>query len=294
MNKLRSALLALLTFGLTLSMGGCKIAVLDPKGIIAADEKQVMITAVCLMLLVVIPVILLNFFFAWRYRASNTKATYKPEWSHSTILEIICWTVPCIIIGVLGALTWITSHQLDPYKPLDSKVKPLIVQVVAMDWKWLFIYPAQNIATVNYLQLPVNVPVRFLITADAPMNAFQIPQLAGQIYAMPGMQTKLNIMASETGSYSGFSANISGDGFSGMKFIAKVTSQDEFNRWVKSVKKAPAKLTQKMYDQLAKPSENDPVQYFSFAQKDIYNGIIMKYMMPMNKSGANAAMSLSQ
>lgn len=285
MAKFRYILiLALITL-----LSGCKMAILDPKGIIAADEKHLFIFAMLLMLVIVIPVIVLTFVIAWRYRASNTKAKYSPEFTHSTWLEITCWTVPCIIIAILATITWTSSHKLDPYRPLDVKGKPIIIQAVALDWKWLFIYPKEKIATVNYVQIPVNVPVRFLITSDAPMNSFEIPQLAGQIYAMTGMHTKLNLMASKVGSYTGLSTNFSGDGFSNMHFVVKVTSKKQYTNWVHHVQKTPVHLTLKKYNKLVKPSENDPRSYFSAPAHDLFNTIMMKYMgpdMPMMNNGA--------
>lgn len=258
------------------------MGVLDPKGIIASDEKLLLVTAVGLMLLVVIPVILLNFYFAWKYRASNTKAKYSPEFAHSTILEIVWWTIPIIIIAILGTITWITSHNYDPYRPLNSKVKPLVIQVIAMNWKWFFIYPDQNIATVNFVQMPVNVPVEFDITADAaPMNSFQIPQLAGQIYAMPGMRTELHLMANHMGDFAGISANYSGIGFAGMTFTARATSQADFDTWVKNIQKSNKPLTADGYKQLLLPSENNPVATYSAVPKDLFNNVLMSYMMPM-------------
>lgn len=281
MVKIRHILFTALCLGLTLCLSGCKLALLNPKGIIAADEKSIMITSALLMLIVVIPVIILTFVFAWRYRESNTNATYSPDWAHSTILEIICWSIPCAIIVCLGIITWNSSVRLDPYKPLASNEKPLVIQVVSLEWKWLFIYPEQDIATINYVQLPVGVPVKFLISAEGPMNSFQIPQLGSQIYAMAGMQTKLNLIASEAGDYQGISANFTGDGFSEMKFTAHVSSKEEFAEWVKSVKQSPDKLTMTNYNQLIRPSENNAVKYYSAASKDIFETVVMRSSMPM-------------
>ena len=276
---------------IALLLSGCSVAhmgVLDPKGTIAVDERLLLFTAVGLMLLVVIPVIFLTFYFAWKYRASNTKAKYSPEFAHSTILEVVWWTIPIIIIAILAVITWVSSHRYDPYRPLDNVQgkKPLVIQVVAMDWKWLFIYPQQNIASVNFVQLPVNTPVRFFITADAPMNSFQIPQLAGQIYAMPGMQTELNVMGTENGDYPGISANYSGVGFAGMTFTARVSSQADFDAWVKKTQQSQQKLSSAVYDELAKPSENNPVAFYAPVSHDLFSNIIMKYMMPMPMDGS--------
>lgn len=268
--------------------------ILDPKGLIAADEKQLLITGVLLMLIIVVPVILLTFIFAWKYRASNAAAKYEPEWGHNTALEVIWWTIPCIIIGILATITWISSHKLDPYRPLAMEEKPITIQAIALEWKWLFIYPDQHIATVNFVELPAHVPVRFLITSDAPMNSFQIPQLAGQIYAMAGMQTKLNLIANETGDFTGLSTNFSGEGFSNMNFAVKAVPTREFDQWVKGVRKSSDKLTMTMYNQIAQPSENAPVQYFSYATKNLFNNVIMKFMMPMQDMDINNKVTNSE
>lgn len=287
--KLQRIFLALFAFGSTIALSGCKFAVLDPKGIIAADEKRLLLIAVGLMLIVVIPAIAMTFMFAWKFRASNTKAKYTPDKAHNNALEAVVWGVPCLIIAILATLTWFSSHKLDPYRPLDVAAKPITIQAIALDWKWLFIYPDQKIATVNYLQIPINAPVLFLVTADAPMNSLAIPQLSGQIYAMAGMQTKLNIMANAAGEYRGLSTNFSGDGFSGMRFKVKAGTQQEFEDWVNEVKKSPKMLTMETYNKLAQPSENSPVEYFTVPEQGLYNNIIMKYMMPMENMSENAS-----
>jgi cytochrome o ubiquinol oxidase subunit 2 len=278
MNKLR----IFLVLGLCGLLSACdKAGMLHPKGIIAADEKQLFITAILLMLVVAIPVFILSAVLAWKYRASQHKSTYSPNWAHNTLIEVVCWGIPIIIIAVLAVITWVSSHRLDPYKPLDSKTKPITIQVVALEWKWLFIYPEQHIATINFVQFPVNVPVEFLITSEGPMNSFHIPQLGSQIYAMAGMKTKVHLIANEMGDFRGLSANYSGDGFAGMKFTARASSQAQFDQWVKTVKQSPTKLTLQGYDKIAKPSQNDPVQYFAHVEKDLFDTIIMKFMMPM-------------
>lgn len=284
MIKIRPILLTTFLIGLALLLGGCKLVMLEPKGMIAASEKSILINSSLLMLIVVVPVMILTFAFAWHYRAGNTKAKYTPNWSHSTLIEVICWSIPCVIIVILGIITWKSSHDLDPYKPLEiSNKKHITIQAIALEWKWLFIYPEQNIASINEIQIPVGVPIRFLITAEGPMNSLQIPQLAGQIYAMAGMQTKLHLIADTAGTYQGISANFSGDGFSGMKFTVRAGSQDEFDQWVKTVKRSQNVLTTMTYNQLVKPSENNVVKYFSSANKDIFATVIMKSMMPMKE-----------
>lgn len=280
MNKFRQWLIL---SSIAFLLSGCNMVILNPKGIVAQGEKELLLIAAGLMLIVVIPVIILSFVFAWRYRASNTKAKYSPDFAHNTLLEIIWWTIPIIIIGILAVITWVSSHRYDPYRPLDGNTKPLVIQVIALDWKWLFIYPEQQIATVNYIQFPVNVPVRFYITADAPMNSFQIPQLAGQIYAMPGMRTQLNVLATHIGEYFGISANYSGVGFSGMTFTAKVSSEKDFAKWVQQIKNSPQQLTAGVYETLVKPSKNNPREFFSFASPTLFDDVIMKFMMPMSQ-----------
>ncbi|MDW2210586.1 ubiquinol oxidase subunit II, partial [Vibrio sp. 2025] len=203
-----------------LLLSGCNSALLDPKGAIGVQEKELIITALLLMLIVVIPVILMTIYFAYRYRASNTDEEYAPEWSHSTKIEVVVWTIPIIIIAILATITWRSTHELEPSKPLVSDVKPMTIEVVSLDWKWLFIYPEENIATVNYVAFPKDVPVTFKLTSDNIMNAFFIPRLGTQIYAMPGMVTKLNLIANHEGDYKGFASNYSGEGFSQMKFTA--------------------------------------------------------------------------
>jgi len=280
-NKYQSFLFIILCVGLMLSLTGCNhVLLMQPKGVIAASEKNLILLSTLLMLLVVIPVIILTLVFAYKYRATNTNARYDPDWHHNKYLEIIWWAIPCVIIAILGTATWITSHTLDPFKPLDPKIKPITIQVIALDWKWLFIYPDQNIATVNFIEIPVNVPISFEITSDAPMNSFWIPQLGGQIYAMAGMQTRLHLMASTVGSYKGVSANFSGSGFSGMQFIAKATSAEEFKQWVTTVKQSPNLLNVDAYNKLAEPSEDNSVITYSPVENNLYNFEIMKYMMP--------------
>jgi cytochrome o ubiquinol oxidase subunit II len=280
-NKLKNLFFIFSTIGLSILLSSCHLALLDPKGPIAASEKQLLIDATLLMLVIVIPVILISWGFAWQYRASNKKATYRPDESHNNIIEFFCWLVPCIIIIVLGIMTWRSSHELDPYKPIQSTQKPITIQVISLDWKWLFIYPDQNIATVNFLEIPVNTPIEFLLTSDAPMNSFELPQLAGQIYTMGGMQTKLHIIGSEVGDYMGLSTNISGEGFSDMNFVVRVATQDQFDQWVKTAQKAPNQLTIAKYNSLTLPSSKDPVQYFSGVAPDLFHDVMMKFMMPM-------------
>jgi cytochrome o ubiquinol oxidase subunit 2 len=259
---------------------GHTIALLEPKGIIALQEHKLMVTATLLMLVVVLPVFALTAWIAWTYRASNTKAKYTPNWDHNSVLEFIWWAVPCSIIFILAIITWNSSHQLDPYKKIASSKPPITIQVVALPWKWLFIYPQQQIATVNYVQFPKDTPIHFVITADAPMNSFWIPQLGGQIYAMPGMSTQLNLMADGVGTYAGSSANLSGEGFAGMKFTARSSTETDFNSWVDQVRTSRNSLNQATYSALAKPSKDSPPTFYSSAQMGLYDTVIMKFMAP--------------
>jgi cytochrome o ubiquinol oxidase subunit 2 len=238
-----------------------------------------------------VPVIVMTLVFAWRYRASNTKATYAPKWSHSTAIEAVVWTIPCIIIAILATITWRTTHSLDPYKPLVSDAKPITIQAVAMDWKWVFIYPDYGVASVNELAFPTNVPVNFQITSDSVMNAFFIPQLGSQIYAMAGMETKLHLIANEPGNYAGLSSNYSGAGFSDMHFNAIATSQHGFEDWINKARASSLNLDDQSYHALAQPSEKTPVTYYTHVRPGLFSSIIAQYMgdMKMDKIGSEPA-----
>jgi cytochrome o ubiquinol oxidase subunit 2 len=298
----------------TLSAGllsGCsKAVVLNPAGDIAAQQGQLVITATVLMLLIIVPVIALTLWFAWKYRqnnAANTEADYDPEWHHSTTLELVIWTVPLLIIIALGAITWIATHKLDPYRPLDRidaqrplapDVQPLEVQVVAMDWKWLFFYPEQGIATVNEVAAPVDRPILFKLTATSTMNAFYVPDLAGMIYAMPGMQTELNAVINKPGVFRGMSSHYSGAGFSGMTFKFHGLSDGDFEQWVQRAKTEGKPLDKSTYLNLVKPSERDPVQLFASVEDGLYDKVLnrcvedgkmcMHHMMAIDASGGDA------
>jgi cytochrome o ubiquinol oxidase subunit 2 len=265
------------------------IAILEPKGPIARQEFHLLVLSTVIMLFVVIPVFVLTVVISIRYRATNKEAKYLPDWDRDNRLESLWWGIPCAIIAALAVLAWTSSHTLDPYRPLSSSKPQMAVQVVAMDWKWLFIYPAQHIATVNYVEFPSGTPVAFQITSDAPMNSFWIPQLGGQIYAMAGMSTQLHLMADHPGTFNGLSANISGVGFAGMTFKAKSVSQGNFNNWVTQVQKSPNHLTALSYRNLSKPSQNNPVEYFATGDNSLYDNIVMKYMtnLPSTQSNLN-------
>lgn len=258
------------------------IAVLNPEGAIGTQQRDLMVFATVLILLVIVPVFIMTFWIAWKYRATNTKAKYQPEWDHSKVFETIWWGIPIAIILVLAVVTWQTSHSLDPYRSLNSEVKPLRVQVIALQWKWLFIYPEQAIATTDYLQIPEKTPINFEITADAPMNAFWIPKLGSQVYAMAGMSTQLHLIADHTGTYEGSSANISGEGFAHMNFKVDATSRADFDTWVHSVKGGNQLLTDKSYAGLVKPTVLDKPRSYILPDDGLYDRVVMKYMMPMD------------
>ncbi len=256
---------------------GNDIPVLNPKGEVAGKERDLIVFGTLLSLVIIVPVFTMTFVIAWRYRESNKKAKYQPDWDHSRLFESIWWGVPLLLIIILSSVTWKSSHELDPFKPLESSTKPLRIQVVALPWKWLFIYPEQNIATINYVRFPEDTPVNFEVTADAPMNSFWIPSLGGQIYAMNGMVTKLHLIADQAGEYRGSSANISGRGFSGMKFIAEASSEASFKEWVGEVQKDSGGLGIEKYSDLSRPSENNPVQQFALADKNLFDYITHQF-----------------
>ncbi|WP_313074635.1 ubiquinol oxidase subunit II [Melaminivora sp.] len=266
------------------ALAGCsKAVVLNPAGDVAAQQGNLVVTATLLMLIVIVPVIIATLVFAWKYRQGNKDAAYEPDWHHSTTLELVIWTVPLMIIIALGAITWIATHKLDPYRPLDriddaralpADVRPLEVQVVAMDWKWLFLYPEQGIATVNELAAPVDRPIHFKLTATSTMNAFYVPDLAGMIYAMPGMQTELNAIINQPGEFKGLASHYSGPGFSGMTFKFHGLPEGDFEQWVQKARQEGRTLDQGSYLQLAKPSERDPVQRFASVQDGLYDRVL--------------------
>ncbi|WP_255428023.1 ubiquinol oxidase subunit II [Ramlibacter cellulosilyticus] len=259
------------------------LIVMKPHGDIAVQQAQLIVTSTFLMLLIIVPVIALTLFFAYKYRQSNTKATYTPDWDHSTKLELVIWGVPLLIIIALGAITWISTHKLDPFRPLDridaqrpvpAGTQPLVVNVVAMDWKWLFLYPEQGIATVNELALPVDRPVEFRMTASTVMNTFYVPAMAGMVYAMPGMQTKLNAVMNKTGTYEGLSANYSGAGFSDMRFKVLSLTDGDFEAWVANNQKGGEVLGRASYLQLEKPSHKDPVRRYAKVEDGLYEAVL--------------------
>jgi cytochrome o ubiquinol oxidase subunit 2 len=251
------------------------IAVLNPAGQVSRKERNLFLFALGLSAVVVIPVFALTIMIAIRYREGNVKAKYTPDWDHSNLFESIWWGIPIVIISVLSVVTWNSSHALDPYKPIASKTPAINVDVVALDWKWLFIYPQQNIASVNRLDIPLNTPVNLNLTSATVMNSFWVPNLSGQIYAMPGMNTQLHLIADKQGKYYGSSANISGAGFSGMNFYTHADTTSDFNSWVKTVRSSPESLNlNNSYMDLARPSQNTPISYYSSVRSNLYDSII--------------------
>jgi cytochrome o ubiquinol oxidase subunit 2 len=280
-------LLPLLPLAAVLS--ACHGAVLDPAGDIARQQRDIIFTSTALMLLIIVPVMVLTVVFAWRYRAKNQDATYDPDFDHSTALELVIWSAPLLIIICLGALTWWSTHLLDPFRPInrisvskaaDPKAKPLVVQVVSLDWKWLFIYPEQGIATVNELVLPVDRQVRFELTSANMMNTFYAPTMAGMIYTMPGMRSTLHAVLNRPGQFEGMSANYSGEGFSYMRFKLYGVGQGGFDAWVARVKASGPALDTERYLALEKPSERVPAMYFSGTEATLFERVYNRCVRP--------------
>lgn len=278
-------ILPLVLFGM-LAAGGfvffqsVDVAVLNPQGEIADRQRTLLIFASALSLIIVLPVYMLLVFFAWRYRDSNKKAAYRPNWANNKWLEIIWWGIPCILIAILAVVAYRTSHELDQFRPLDSDVKPVEVQVVALQWKWLFIYPEQQVASVNLMPIPEKTPINLSLTSDAPMNAFWVPSLGSQMYAMSGMSSKLHILANHTGDFNGSSANISGEGFADMAFTVRSQTREDFDTWVNATRGHTEGLDMALYDELAKPGTVDQPVFYTLADAQLYDKIVMKYMTP--------------
>ncbi|WP_249341590.1 ubiquinol oxidase subunit II [Sphingomonas sp. 3P27F8] len=266
------------------------MVVMNPSGDVARQQADLILWSTGLMLLIVVPVMILIALFAWRYRASNPDSEYKPDWDHSTGLELVIWSAPLLIIIALGALTWLATHTLDPYRPLDriapgqkfhAAERALEVQVVALDWKWLFIYPEQGVATVNELVVPVNRQVRFRLTSAGVMNTFYVPAMAGMVYTMAGMETKLHAVLNKPGDFAGMSANYSGAGFSGMNFRTHAVDDAAFARWVAKVKASGGTtLDGATYLKLEQPSERAPVTYFASVQRGLFDRAVNLCVKP--------------
>jgi cytochrome o ubiquinol oxidase subunit 2 len=258
----------------SIALSGCKLeGVLDPQGPIGSQELLLMLDATAIMLAVVVPVIVLTLVCAWWFRSDNQRATYLPDWQYSGSIEMIVWSIPILIIGFLGGIAWIGAHNLDPYKKLESTQKPLEVEVVSLDWKWLFIYPEQHIAMVNRLVLPAGRPVHFRLTSQTVMNSFFIPQLGGQIYTMPRMVTQLNLIPDHPGTYEGLSSQFSGDGFSDMRFDTVVLPANGFAGWLQAAQANPMKLDARAFTELAKPGISKTPSTYGTVAPDLFDAV---------------------
>lgn len=257
---------------------GASIDVLEPAGEIAMKQRNILYLTLFLSSLVIVPVFTLLIVFAVRYRASNTSASYQPEWGENKILEGLWWGIPIAIIGVLGAVTIATSHSLDPYKAIASDKKALEVQVVAMQWKWLFIYPQYDVATLNHMPVEVDRPIHFTLTADAPMSAFWIPKLGTQIYAMNGMQSELNLIANQPGTFTGYTTNINGEGYADMTFTLKALPVNEFNAWITESSSVPEQMDKQVYDMLARPKSVTDTRTYRLTDHDLFATIVHDHM----------------
>ncbi len=248
--------------GLALVGAGCSRGVLDPHGPISAAEKTILLNSVGIMLTIVVPVIVATLGVAWWYRASNSRARYLPTWDYSGKIEIVVWSIPAMVILLLGGIAWVGSHDLDPARPIESKTPAIEIDVVSLDWKWLFIYPQQGVASVNRMVVPAGTPVSLTLTSATVMNSFFVPQLGSQIYTMAGMTTRLNLLSDRPGRYPGLSAQFSGDGFSGMRFVVDAVPESQFAAWVSGARKAGAPLGAQSYAALSRPSKYvTPITY---------------------------------
>jgi cytochrome o ubiquinol oxidase subunit 2 len=265
---------------LALCLASCRGGVLDPLGPVGADDATILIDATLIMLAIVVPTILLAFWMAWKYRASNTSAEYLPYWSYSGRIEAVVWSIPILTIMFIGGVIWIGSYKLDPFKPLPSKKPALEVQVVSLDWKWLFIYPQQGVATVNQLVVPAGTPVHFSITSASVFNVFFVPRLGSMIYAMPGMVSQLNLQADRPAVMFGQSAHFSGDGFSDMQFQVRSVPDAEFGAWIQTAKGGDKALDRAAYAQLARQSQN--VKPYAYASVDpkLFDAVAMQHVPP--------------
>jgi len=270
---MRFPLLAVVLIGAA-TLGGCSEGVLDPKGPIAAAEWQILLNSLGIMLAIVIPTIIATLGVAYWFRSSNVRARYLPDFTYSGRLEVLVWSIPAMTVLLVGGVAWISSHDLDPRKAIASTEKPIRVQVVSLDWKWLFIYPDQGIATVNQLTIPVGTPVSFELTSSAVMNSFWVPQLGGQIYTMAGMMTRLQLQADHPGTYRGLSANYSGSGFADMRFAVNAVPTETFTQWVDATRSAGPVLDAQAYADLVKPSSAVAPFTYRAVAPDLFNGAL--------------------
>jgi cytochrome o ubiquinol oxidase subunit II len=281
-------------------LSSCNFVVLSPSGDVAAQQRDLVVISTILMLLIIIPVMALTVLFAWRYRQSNKAARYEPDWDHSVQLELVIWAAPLLIIICLGALTWMGTHLLDPYRevsriganqPVPAQTKSLRVDVVALDWKWLFIYPEQGIATVNQLTIPVGTPISFQLTSSNVMNSFFVPQLGGQIYTMAGMVSRLHLQADHLGTYRGLSAQYSGEGFADMRFDVNAVSAERFAQWTDAVRDAGPALDAGTYADLARPSKAVAPSTYRTVAPDLFSEILSAGMSSEDPSATTHSMS---
>ena len=268
----------------TLLLAGCSAGVLDPVGPVGAGQRTILLNSVFIMLLIVVPTIVITLVFAWWYRAGNKKAEYRPEWSYSGKVELVVWSAPALIVIFLAGITWISSHQLAPERPLDGRVRPVTVQVVALDWKWLFIYPEQGVATVNRLVIPAGTPINFRITSGTVMNSFFVPQLGSQIYAMSGMDSKLHLQADKPGRYRGISAHYSGEGFADMHFTVDAVPPARFAGWVAQAKEAGQVLDGPTFLKLARTAAASPPVTYRAVLPRLYDRIVANAGAPVRES----------
>jgi cytochrome o ubiquinol oxidase subunit 2 len=254
--------------------------ILDPQGPIGAADTAILIDSVAIMLAIVLPTIVAIFAFAFWFRASNTKARYLPNWEYSGRIELVVWSVPALTIILLGGVAWIGAHQLDPAKAVEGSAKPLTIQAVSLDWKWLFIYPDQRVATINTLAVPAGVPLRFELTSSSVMNVFFIPQFGSMIYTMNGMATQLNLRADRPGTFQGLSAHFSGDGFSDMHFDVHVVPSEQFSKWAQDASRAEKSLDELSYGEIAKPSMKSQPAVYRLADPQLFNSIVTQKLPP--------------
>ncbi len=287
---MRCAVLALVLIGAA-ALGACSQGVLDPQGPIASAQRLLLINSTAIMLVVVVPVIIATLVFAWWYRASNTRASRSMDESYEGRLEFVVWSIPALTVILLGGVIWIGSHQLDPRAPIPGESHPLRVDVVALDWKWLFIYPDQGVAAVNQLVIPAGTPVEFRLTSATVMNSFFVPQLGSQIYTMGGMTTHLSLLADKPGEYPGFSANFSGDGFSEMRFVVKSVPAADFNAWLEQVRGTGSALDEAGYAELAKPSKAVPPITYRSVEPKLFERIIDQTVAGPRKAGIGGTWS---
>ena len=272
-RRLTSSAAFTIVLAAAVGLSGCD-GVLDPKGPIALAERSILLNAMVIMLAIIVPTMIATIGFAWWYRAGNEKATYRPTFAYSGRVELVVWSIPLLTIIFLSGIAWIGSHQLDPAVPIASEKKALEVQVVSLDWKWLFIYPEQHVAALNQIVVPAGTPVHFSLTSSSVWNSFFVPQLGSQIYTMRGMTTQLNLLADKEGSFFGLSTHFSGDGFSDMKFDLRAVSDKAFDDWIKAAQGSGAALDEAAYTALAKQSTADAPKTFNTVDPDLFGKVV--------------------